>query len=107
MKDGVRACYTLEFKQEAVRLVRGGEKLLVAARTLGVSTQSLDNWVKAEASGRLRDVRGKAPTTEQMEISRLKAELSQMRMERDILKKGDYIHCEFIGGCNLARCRWQ
>jgi len=87
MKDGVRARYTLEFKQEAVRLVRGGEKLSVAARTLGVSTQSLDNWVKAEASGRLRDVRGKALTIEQMEISRLKAELSQMRMERDILKK--------------------
>ena len=87
MKGGVRARYTLEFKQEAVRLVRGGEKLSVAARTLGVSTQSLDNWVKAEASGRLRDVRGKALTTEQMEISRLKAELSQMRMERDILKK--------------------
>jgi transposase len=87
MKDGVRARYTLEFKQEAVRLVRGGEKLSVAARTLGVSTQSLDNWVKAEASGRLRDVRGKALTTDQMEISRLKAELSQMRMERDILKK--------------------
>jgi transposase len=87
MKDGVRARYTLEFKQEAVRLVRGGEKLSVAARTLGVSTQSLDNWVKAEASGRLCDVRGKALTTDQMEISRLKAELSQMRMERDILKK--------------------
>ena len=27
MKDGVRARYTLEFKQEAVRLVRGGETL--------------------------------------------------------------------------------
>ena len=44
----MRARYTLEFKQEAVRLVRGGEKLSAAARTLGVSAQSLDNWVKAE-----------------------------------------------------------
>mgnify|MGYP001792807505 FL=1 len=87
MKDGVRAQYTLEFKQEAVRLVRGGEKLSAVARTLGISAQSLDNWVKAEASGRLRDVRGKALTTEQMEIARLKAELSRVRMERDILKK--------------------
>ena len=52
MKDGVRARYTLEFKQQAVRLVRGGEKLSAVARTLGVSVQSLDNWVKAEASGR-------------------------------------------------------
>ena len=73
MKDGVRARYTLEFKLEAVRLVRGGEKLSAAARTLGVSAQSLDNWVKAEEAGRLRDVRGKVLTTEQMEISQLKA----------------------------------
>ena len=87
MKDGVRARYTLEFKQEAVRLVRGGEKLSAVARTLGVSAQSLDNWVKAEASERLRDVRGKALTSEQMEIAWLKAELSRVRMERDILKK--------------------
>ena len=87
MKDGVGARYTLEFKQEAVRLVRGGEKLSAVARTLGVSAQSLDNRVKAEAAGRLRDVRGKALTTEQMEIARLKAELSRVRMERDILKK--------------------
>jgi transposase-like protein len=87
MKDGVRARYTLEFKQEAVRLVRGGEKVSAVARTLGVSAQSLDNWVKAEAAGRLRDVRGKALTAEQMEIARLKAELSRTRMERDILKK--------------------
>ena len=49
--------------------------------------QSLDNWVKAEAAGRLRDVRGKTLTAEQMEIARLKAELSRVRMERDILKK--------------------
>ena len=90
MKDGVRARYTLEFKQEAVRLVRGGEQLSAAARTLGVSAQSLDNWVKAEAAGRLRDVRGKALTTEQMEIARLKAELSRVRMERDILKNAQY-----------------
>jgi transposase len=54
---------------------------------LGVSGQTLDNWVKAEAAGRLRDVRGKAVTAEQMEIARLKAELSRVRMERDILKK--------------------
>jgi transposase-like protein len=87
MKDGVRARYTLEFKQEAVRLVRGGERLASAARMLGVSAQSLDNWVKAEAAGRLRDVRGKSLTAEQMEIARLKAELSRVRMERDILKK--------------------
>ncbi len=67
--------------------MRVGEKLSAVARTLGVLAQSLDNWVKAEPSGRLRDVRGKALTSEQMEIARLKAELSRVRTERDILKK--------------------
>jgi|GEM_PF-1175055 len=90
MKDGVKARYTLEFKREAVRLVHVGEKVSAVARTLGVSGQSLDNWVKAEAAGRLRDVRGKAVTAEQMEIARLKAELSRVRMERDFQKKRRY-----------------
>jgi len=74
MKEGVKAGYTLEFKREVVRLVHGGENVSAAARTLGVSGQTLDNCVKAEAAGRLRDVRGKAVTAEQMEIARLKAE---------------------------------
>jgi transposase-like protein len=68
-------------------LVRGGEKLSAVARTLGGAAQSLDNWVKAEAAGRLRDARGKALTTEQMEIAQLKAELSRVRIERGTLKK--------------------
>ena len=88
MKDGVKGRFTLEFKQEAVRLVHGGEKVWAAARTLGVSGQTLDNWVKAEAAGRLRDAGGKAVSAEQMEIARLKAELSRVRMERDILGSG-------------------
>ena len=50
MKDVVRARYTLEFKQETVRLVRGGEKLSMVARTVGVSAQSLDNWVRGLSS---------------------------------------------------------
>jgi transposase len=53
------------------------------AKTLGISGQTLHNWVKAEAAGRLREVAGKAV----MEIARLKAELAKARMERDILKK--------------------
>ena len=87
MKNTVRAVYTLEFKQEAVRLVHGGEPVSSVARTLGVSTKSIDNWVKAAAAGQLSEVKGKAISAEQMEIARLKAELSRTRMERDILKK--------------------
>jgi transposase len=44
--------------------------------------------VKAEAAGRLTERAGvKAVGDEQMEISRLKAELARTRMKRDILKK--------------------
>jgi len=47
MTKTVRARYTLEFKQEAVRLVHGGQSIAAAARTLGVVEQTLFNWVKA------------------------------------------------------------
>ena len=57
------------------------------ARTLGISGQTLYNWVNADAAGQLRNVAGKAVSGEQMEIARLKAELARTRMERDILKK--------------------
>ena len=87
MKGAVRGQYTLEFKQEAVRLVRGGETVPSVARTLGISGQTLHNWVKADAVGQLRDVAGKTISAEQMEITRLKAELARTRTERDILKK--------------------
>jgi transposase len=88
MKDSVRGQYTLEFKQEAVRLVRGGEGVSSVAKSLGISGQTLHNWVKADAAGRLRDVAGKTISAEQMEIARLKAELARTRTERDILKNG-------------------
>ena len=83
----VRARYTLEFKQEAVRLVRGGQTVSSVAKTLGLSDQTLHNWLKAEAAGGLREITGKVVSAEKMEIARLKAELAKTRMERDILKK--------------------
>ena len=47
-KDGSnhRARYTLEFKLEAVRLVKAGQEASVTARVLGVPKQTLSNWVR-------------------------------------------------------------
>jgi len=83
------ARYTLEFKREAVRLVRNGQSQAQVGQQLGVAGQTLHNWVKAESSGRLSEPAsgGQAVTAEQMEISRLKSEVARLRMERDILKK--------------------
>jgi transposase-like protein len=60
-----------------VRLVRGGQTVGSVAKSLGLSDQTLHNWLKAEAAGGLRELTSKAVTTEQMEIARLKAELSR------------------------------
>ena len=87
MTKTTRARYTLEFKQEAVRLVEGGQSIAAAARTLGLVEQTLFNWVKAPRQGRLTGAEGKAVSAEQMEISRLRAELARVKMERDRLEK--------------------
>ncbi len=85
MRNGKRGRYTLEFKQEAVRLVESGQTLAAAARSLGVVEQTLANWVKLHRAGKLKGVIGKSTVTaEQMEISRLRAELARVTMERDI-----------------------
>ena len=90
MIRATRARYTLEFKQEAVRLVESGQSIAAASRTLGLVEQTLFNWVKAHREGALKgaDNRSKV-TAEQMEISRLRADLARVTMERDILHPTD------------------
>ena len=87
MSKAKRAQYTLEFKIEAVRLVRGGQSVGAVSQVLGVAAQTLHNWVKWEAKGQLKGTAAKPVSAEQMEISRLRAELARTKMERDILKK--------------------
>lgn len=83
-----RKAYTLEFKQEAVRLVESGQRASEAARSLGIVEQTLANWVKAHRAGKLRcSGRNGELSAEQMEIRRLRAELARVTMERDILGK--------------------
>ena len=83
----VRGRYTQEFKLEAVRLVRGGQSVAAVAKVLGISEQTLHNWLKADQEGRLVGAGTKPVSAEQMEIARLRAELARVKMERDILKK--------------------
>ena len=88
MKRVPRVAYTLEFKLEALRRVRGGEPVRRIAREIGVPEQSIRNWIKAQAAGKLGSVeKGKPISPEQMEISRLRAELARVKMEMEIVKK--------------------
>ena len=87
-KKAARARYTLAFKQEAVRLVESGQSIAAAARDVGIAEQTLFNWVKAQRQGRLSGLTSsRVPSAEQMEISRLRAELARVKRERDIWGK--------------------
>ena len=65
-----RGKYTLEFKLEAVRLVRKGQSVAVTAKTLGIPGQTLDNWMRLQAKGVLQGAGDRPVTAEQMELSR-------------------------------------
>jgi len=81
MKKAVRASYTLEFRQEAVRLVTGGKSIAAAARSLGVVQQTLFNWVKADRQGKLEGAGSKVVSADQMEINRLGKDRVQRLMQ--------------------------
>ncbi len=85
-----KGVYTLEFRAEAVKLVEQ-EKLSVnaAAKRLSVPKSSLDNWVRASRAGALARVGAtqRMPTAQEIELARLRKELAEVKLERDLLKK--------------------
>lgn len=82
--------YTKEFREEAVKLVtEEGLTLPEAGRRLSLPPSTIGNWVKAYKAGKLGSIgKSQRPLTEiEMEVARLKRELAEVKMERDILKK--------------------
>jgi transposase-like protein len=80
--------YTAEFKEAAVQRVKDGQGVSAVARELGMSTQTLRNWLKASEAGKLNGRGAKVVTAEQMELSRLRAENKRLQMELEIAKSG-------------------
>lgn len=78
--------YTTEFKELAVKRVSAGQSVGAVARELGLVEQTLRNWVKAAAAGKL-NAGTKVVTPEQMELSRLRAENIRLQRQVEILKK--------------------
>ncbi len=82
-----RPPYPPEFRAEAVELIRSGTKSFSQlSRDLGVSDQTLRNWVRQRDldAGRRHDG---LTTSEREELRCLRAENRTLRMERDLLKK--------------------
>ena len=83
-----RRNFTEEFKAGAVRLVLDeGKTVGAAARDLDLTESSLRNWVERARADRGKGKPGVLTTAEREELSRLRKENRELRMERDILKK--------------------
>lgn len=82
--------YTPEFKAEAIKMVEEqGIKQVEAARMLGIPEGTLAGWRSPSKRFKQEPVLpGKPAVTDlEAENSRLRKELSEAKMERDILKK--------------------
>ena len=60
----------------------------VTAKIMCVPKQTLGNWVRLSGKGQLKGAGDKPVSQEQMELAFLRAELSRVKMELDILNKG-------------------
>lgn len=85
-----RQQYTKEFRGQAVQLVLE-QKLTIpeTARRLSMSGKTLKTWVCRARRGQLATLgESRQPVTElEAKLSRLKYDLAEARMKRDILKK--------------------
>jgi len=90
MKRIPQGRYSKEFREEAVKLVIVQDlSVPEASMRLDVPKSTISNWVRASKAGKLGSIgknRRELSDTE-LELARLKRELAQVKMERDILKK--------------------
>ena len=79
--------YDEDFKQGAVALVvETGKPIAQVARELGINEGTLGNWcAKARRNG--AEGNGELSETEHAELARLRKENTELRMQRDVLKR--------------------
>jgi transposase len=78
--------YPPEYRQQIVELVRAGRRPEDLAREFGPTVQTIQNWLKQadRDDGRRHDG---LTTAERQELVRLRREIKQVRLEREILAK--------------------
>lgn len=87
MNKPPRRRFTDDFKAQAVILSNSVGRT-TAARQLGMSVKTLDNWVGEARAGRpVSSAKRTSASEAECELARLRAENATLRMEREILKK--------------------
>ena len=77
--------YPEEFRREAVELYRSSDRPRAeVARSLGIADGSLASWVKAAKEA---EAPGLLDADERAELERLRKEVAELRMDREILRK--------------------
>ena len=89
VRDGTRTKeVTREFKQEAVKLVKGGQSSIhEVAKDLDLVDSVLRRWVKRYDIDHGRGAPSDLTTEERKELRKLRRENTRLRMEREFLKK--------------------
>src|ERR1035438_683996 len=78
--------YTPEFRRQMIELVRSGRSPESLAKEFEPTAQAIRNWMaECERDAGRRD--DGATTEERDEINRLRREVRQLKLERDILSK--------------------
>ncbi|ANZ13647.1 Transposase [Streptomyces noursei ATCC 11455] len=76
--------YDAEFRAGAVRIVREtGKPVAQVARDLGINEGTLATWISREKEA----ARAGLDPDERAELARLRREIHELRMERDVLKR--------------------
>lgn len=78
--------YPPEFRSKLIELIRAGRSIDELAREFEPSPQTIRNWIKQDEldNGRRKDG---LTTQERDELSKLRKENKQLRLEREILSK--------------------
>ena len=83
-----RRVFTDEFRTGAIRLVLDeGRTIGSVARDLDLTPSALSAWVQRARADQTKGKSGGLTSVEREELSQLRKENRQLRLERDILKK--------------------
>jgi transposase len=83
-----RRKFNAEFKAEAVRLCKVGDRTVrQVAKDLDLTETALREWVKRAAIDAGKGPPGALTTAEREELTRLRRENKRLQMEHEILKK--------------------